>query len=56
MKKTYYLLAVCSSGQELYLSEIASGSYRQMKKMDRESYHIVTSIFDEQKRNRKFLP
>lgn len=56
MKKTYYLLAVCTNLSKIYLQEMASGTYRQMRKLARESFHIVTSISDEQKRNRRFLP
>ncbi len=54
--KTYYLLSLCFGGHKNYLREDAHGSYRQMKKRDKEPWHIVTSISDEAKRNRKFLP
>lgn len=51
MSKTYYLITVNSNGSISYMN---SGSYRAMKKLDRESYHIVTSIEDYDKAKKKF--
>ncbi len=39
--RTFYLITVNSNGS---ISYMAQGSYRAMRKLSRESYHIVTSI------------
>ena len=51
MSKTYYLIALNSNGSISYL---ASGSYHAMKKLDREAWHVVTSISDYSKAVLKF--
>lgn len=41
--RTFHLITVNSNGS---ISYMAQGSYRAMRKLARESYHIVTSIPD----------
>ena len=49
--KTFYLITVNSNGSITYA---CSGSYRAMRKLARESYHIVTSIENYDKAVKKY--
>lgn len=48
---TWYLITVNYNGTISYMAE---GTYRQMKRLDKESFHRVTSIGDYDKAKRKY--